>query len=185
MTWKWPDQTNNAAGLFTYVINFYNGTGYDKLPQTITSTAALTGTVTVNLETLKTAVGSTVGAAGQFVKAKITANNGYGDVTSDENVDSAVYQSVPAIYAGTYTESNVQDTQITISWTNYYTTAALRGYAPITEYFYGYWVGTTGAFTNSTSTSTSVTISGLAENTEYQFFVQGLNVYSTATTFST
>jgi hypothetical protein len=59
-------------------------------------------------------------------------------VTSDENVDSAVYQSEPANYAGNYTESNVQDTQITISWTNYYTTAALRGYAPITEYFYGY-----------------------------------------------
>lgn len=131
-----------------------------------------------------TAVGSE-NIPGDPVKAKITANNGYGDVTSAVNADSAVYQTEPDIYNGDYTVTNVQDDWATISWdSTFYADAENWGYAPITSYIYGYWKGT-DAVTYNTTSSKFATIETLVPGELYTFFVQGLNAYLTTDTYST
>jgi hypothetical protein len=71
------------------------------------------------------------------IKIRITATNTYGPSSASEaNLDSAVYQSIPKPYAGTYT-TTIGTTTATITWTDV-TNAADYGFAVISNWKYGY-----------------------------------------------
>lgn len=183
MTFYQPSSINTAAGSsLTYTISALNKTGsvYIVYGTTYTSTAS-SFTADITMAALKTLAGYDDADNGDQIKIKYTAANTY-DVSdsSEVNLDEAVYQSVPAAYAGTSVASDVRKDTATISWPAL-TTAASYGHSSITGWKYGYKIGA-GAFTFGTTTAETrtVTLPSLTSNTAYSFFVEPLNAYQLA-----
>jgi hypothetical protein len=179
LNWSRPDPLyDNTSIAVSYKIEVLkkDGTNWATLTAAETSTLA-SPTKPYDMADLKTAstYNSTDNSA--YIKIRITATNSYGTSSaSDSNLDSAVYQSVPIAYAGTYTPT-VGLTTATITWTDV-TNAADYGYAPITGWKYGYKTGA-DAYTFGTTASgvRSASLSSLTQGATYTFFVEPLNVY--------
>lgn len=179
LSWARPDPLYDSTSIaVSYKIEVLkkDGTTWATLTATESSNAATPSKI-YTMTDLKTASTYTSTDNGAYIKIRITATNSYGTSSaSDSNLDSAVYQSVPVAYAGTYT-TTVGLTTATISWTDV-TNAADYGYAAISGWKYGYKTGA-GSYTLGTTLPgvRTISLTGLTQNTLYTFFVEPLNVY--------
>lgn len=154
------------------------GVGTTWAPLTAAETSTLASpTKPYNMTDLKTASTYDSTDNGAYIKIRITATNSYGTSSaSDSNLDSAVYQSLPLPYTGTYTKT-IGLTTATISWTDV-TNAANYGYAAITGWKYGYKTSA-GSYVFDTTASgvRSVSLTSLTASETYTFFVEPLNAF--------
>jgi len=138
------------------------------------------------MSVLKTASGYATDDSGAYIKIRLSATTTYGTSSASEaNSDSAVYQSWPAAYAGTYTTS-VGLTSAIVSWTDL-ATAADYGYATISGWKYGIKTGSDAyTFTVVAPSTLSVTFDTppLTSGTVYTFFVEPLNQYQQSSDIS-
>lgn len=124
---------------------------------------------------------------GQSISAKVTATNLKG-TSADSAVSNTniVAQDVPqtAVVIDTGSATSTVSS-ITISW-NALTANADTGYSSITSYTVD-WENTNGTAlsgSESVTSGTSVTVSGLAEGTQYQFEVTPVNIHGNGPTSS-
>ena len=166
LSWTAPS-TDNGSAITDYTIQYSSNAGTSW--STFSHTASTSTSVTVT--------GLTNGTSYTF---KVAAVNGAG-TSAYSTVSSAV---VPATIPSTASAPSVTagDTQVAVSWS-----APTANGCSITDYVVEYSSdnGTTWtAFAHTASSATSITVTGLTNNTAYKFHVAAVNCAGTAT-FST
>lgn len=185
LNWLIPDPLNAPSGssvTYKFEIRKADGTDtwYDLVNDTSSTLATLTKTF--NMADIKTKALYVTANKGQPIKIRITATNSLtlASSASEANSDSAVYQEVPIVYAGTtlITVDSVTLDDATLSWADL-TAPADYGYSAITGWKYWY-NSSSGSFTNGSTTqpTRTVALSGLTTpGTTFSFYVEPLNLY--------
>ena len=153
LTWDQPDPLNAApTSDVTYKFEIQKADGTASWTDLALNevSANVTGMTKIfSMTTLKTSASYAVNGSdlGKAIRIRITATNNltFASPVSDANLDSAVYQDVPAVYAGAskITVDPIGLTTATISWQDV-TLPAEYGHASITGWKYWYNTSTGG-----------------------------------------
>lgn len=164
LDWDAPSD-NGGASITDYEYRYQEG-----------STAGGTWTSTGSTTTAYTVTGLDKGTEYTF---QVRAVNSQGQSTSNPSVTETTDTTVPDAPTNLTATADANGTEIDLDWD----APTDDGGSDITEYQYRYQEGTTagGSWTDTNSTSTSFTVTGLDKGTEYTFQVRTVTSVGTST----
>lgn len=165
LTWTAPDSDGGSA-ITDYLVEYYDGVGWNTFSDGVSTSTSATVTGLIN---------------GSIYSFRVSAINSVGT-----GLPSATISRIPITTAGAPTglSATAGNTTVALTWT----APLSNGGSSITDYLIEYKLHADSSWTtfaDGTSTSTSATVTGLSNGSNYDFRVSTINASGTSTASST